>query len=157
MAQIIKERKSQTFIITKKTTIMEMWKLITVNINSTISIQYFAANTHYSRHSWHMPKNWTFDPNGIFYAKRNCASKVAFERWAKVWNVCWLNVVSMLYVQHVLRWHNVAPTCWPYDGPTSKLTLGQRSLSTFGQRSGQSKYSVGPTVSCYLRYIVAIT
>ena len=56
----------------------------------------------------------------------------------------------MLYVQHVLRWRNVAPTCWPYDGPTSKLTLGQRSLSTLGQRSGQPKYSVGPTLSCYL-------
>ena len=33
------------------------------------------------------------EQNGIiFYAKRNSARTVAF-RWAKVWNVCWPNVV----------------------------------------------------------------
>ena len=88
----------------------------------------------------------------IFHAKRNalCA------RWllicqltlANVWNVYWPNVVSTLYVQHGLRWRNVAPTCWPYDGPTSKLV--KLSWSTLGQRSGQPKYSIGPTLSCYL-------
>ena len=77
----------------------------------------------------------------IFYAKRNSVRKVAF---VMPWNVCWPNVVSTLYVQHVLRWRNVAQTCWPYDGLTSKR------LPTLGQRSGQPKYSVGPALSGYL-------
>ena len=83
-----------------------------------------------------------------------------FDIWANVWNVCWPNVVSTLCLQHVLRWHKVAPTCWPNDGPTSKFTLGQLSLSKLGQRwptkllhwanDGQPNYSIGPTLSCYL-------
>ena len=100
--------------------------------------------------SWHMPKNLSFNPKQQHIL---CQEKFCAQWWllANVRNVCWPNVVSTLYIQHVLRWRNVAPKCWPYDGSTSKLTLGQRSLSTLGQRSGQPKYTVGPTLPCYLR------
>ena len=43
--------------------------------------------------------------------------------------------VSMLPVKYVLRWPNIAPTHWPYGGPTSKLTLGQRNFTTLPQQS----------------------
>ena len=34
-----------------------------------------------------------------------------------------------------LRWPYVEPTCWPYVGPVSKITLDQRLFMMLGQRS----------------------
>ena len=73
--------------------------------------------------------------------KHYFASKLTTDvsiRCTNVYNVRWHNVVSMLPVRYVLRLPNVAPTRWPYGGPTSKLTLGQRYFTMLAQRTNQN-------------------
>ena len=129
MAQIIKERESPKFIITKKIS----YHNGNVKINNRKHKKDYQYSISLKLHiivdiRGICRRSYLSTQNGIiFYAKRNSARKMAFDMPT-----------------------NIAPTCWPYDGPTSKLTLGQRSLSTLGQRSGKPKYSVGPTLSCYL-------
>ena len=76
-----------------------------------------------------------FDTDEHYFASKLTTDIRVSIRLANVYNVRWHNVVSMLPVKYVLRWPSVAPTRWPYGGPTSKLMLGQRYFTTLAQRS----------------------
>ena len=72
-----------------------------------------------------------FDTDKHYFASK-LTTDMSVYIWPSVYNVRWHNVISMLPVKYVLRWPNVAPTCWPYGGPTSKLMLGQRYFTMGG-------------------------
>ena len=136
MAQITKERESPKFIITKKSYHHGNVKInnhkhkhdyqysISLKLHIIVIIRGICRRTYLSTQ------------NGvIFYAKRNSECKVAFDMPTNVGPTYGMYVGPTSYQRYM---YNMS-----YVGPTSKLTLGQRSLSTLGQ----PKYSVGLTLS----------
>ena len=92
----------------------------------------------------------------IFYAKYFMQREILRARWLLICQLTFGQSIECMLAQR--RVNVICPTCpmmrqhvgimlRQHVGPTM---LGQRSLSTFGQRSGQPKYSFGPTLSCYL-------
>ena len=146
MAQITKERESQKFLITKKS-----YHHRNVKINNRKHKQDYQYSISLKTHI--IVDIRGFRPREILHSRWLLICQLTLGQRMEYMLA---QLVSTLYVQHVLYWRNVAPTYWPYDGPMSQLTLGQRSLSTLCQWSGQPKYSVGPTLSCYLGYGITV-
>ena len=82
-----------------------------------------------------MPKNWSFDPNGIiFYAKRNCARKVAFDMPANVGPTYGMYVGPTLYQCYMSNMSYVGTTLRKHVGPTMAQRANLRWANVVCQR-----------------------
>ena len=75
-----------------------------------------------------------------------------------------MGIIIQRWIIICQRWPNVAPTCGANEGPTSKMTLAQRTLPTLAQRKmptlvqrGSAIWGVTRTRNSYVCHLLYVT